>query len=106
MPPVAGAYPISGVGKLPNVTIAHPGEVWSDQRALGNIVPGAAIIPVDIAGKKGKKQIAAGDAPDRRQVAVALRQVEVPDINPGSQYSVALGPNEIVNLLIADGDYL
>jgi hypothetical protein len=72
----------SGVGKLPNVTIAHPGEVWSDQRAQGNIVPGAAIIPVNIAGKKGKKQIAAGDAPDRRQVAVALRQVEVPDINP------------------------
>jgi hypothetical protein len=105
-PPVAGAYPITGTGKLPNATVAHPGEVWSDQRAQGNIVPGAAIMPVNIAGKKGKKQIIAGDVPDRRQVAVALRQVEVPDLNSGSQYAPALGPNEIVNLLIADGDYV
>jgi hypothetical protein len=36
-------------------------------------------------------------------VGVALRQVEVPDVNTGPN---ALGPNEIVNTAIASGDYL
>jgi hypothetical protein len=37
---------------------------------------------------------------------VALRQIAVPDINTGSMYNPALGPNEIVNLPIADQDYV
>lgn len=101
-PPVPGAFPISGVGKLPNVTIAHPGEVWSNRTASGNVVPGAAVAPV-IGAKSKFKQLVALDTPDPRQVAVAMRQVEVPDQNSGP---AALGPNEIVNKMIADGDWL
>lgn len=103
MTPVAGAYPLTGVAKLPNVDIAHPGEVWSNLRANGIIVPGAAIAPVNVGGKLRAKQLIVGDTPDTRQVAVAMRQIEIPDVNTGPS---ALGPNEIVNQSIADGDYL
>lgn len=103
MTPVAGAYPLTGVAKLPNVTIASPGEVWSNQRANGIIIPGSAIAPVNVGGKLRVKTLIVGDAPDVRQVAVAMRQIEIPDVNNGPS---ALGPNEIVNQAIADGDYL
>jgi hypothetical protein len=103
MTPVAGAYPIQGVGKLPNVDIANPGEVWSNLKANGNIVPGACIAPVVGATRKYKQVAAGGDAPQRRQVGIALRTVEVPDVNTGPS---ALGPNEIINQMIADGDWL
>jgi hypothetical protein len=102
MTTVAGAFPIQGVGKLPNVTIQHPGEVWSNRRASGNVVPGAAVAPV-IGAKLKYKQLVAGDTPDSRQVAVALRQIQVPDQNTGP---AALGPNELVNQMIADQDWL
>lgn len=103
MTPVAGAYPLLGVAKLANVTIASPGEVWSNLRANGIIVPGAAVAPVNVGGKLRAKQLLVGDTPVIEQVGVALRQVEVPDVNTGPS---ALGPNEIVNQSIADGDYL
>jgi hypothetical protein len=103
MTPVAGAYPLLGVGKLPNATIASPGEVWSNLRANGVIIPGAAIAPVNVGGKLYAKQLIAGDTPVKEQVGVALRQVEVPDVNSGPN---ALGPNEIVNQAIANADYL
>lgn len=110
MPPVpaaqVGAYPLLGVGKLPNADIAAPGEVWSNLRANGVIIPGAAIAPVNVGGKLYAKQILAGDTPTKEQVAVALRQIAIPDNNTGSLYAAALGPNEIVNLQIPDGDYL
>ena len=41
--------------------------------------------------------------PGSEQVAIAFRQVEIPDINTGPS---ALGPNEIVNQAIADQDYV
>jgi hypothetical protein len=103
MTPVAGAYPLTAVAKLPNVTIASPGEIWSNNRANGIIIPGAAIAPVNVGGKLYMKQLIVGDTPVKEQVAVALRQVEVPDVNNGPG---ALGPNEIVNQAIASGDYL
>jgi hypothetical protein len=103
MPPVAGAYPLTGVGGLPNVSIASPGEVWSNLRANGLIVPGAAVVPLSVGGKLNAKQLLAGDTPDIDQVGVALRQVEIPDVNIGP---LAKGPNEIVNQTIADQDYL
>ncbi len=101
MPP--GAYPLTAVAKLPNVSVAFPGEVWSRLRANGIIIPGAAIAPVNVAGKLRVKQLVVGDTPVADQVGVALRQVEVPDVNNGP---AALGPNEIVNSAIPDGDWL
>jgi hypothetical protein len=103
MSPVAGAYPMLGVGKLPNATIASPGEVWSRFRANGTVIPGAAVAPVLVSGNKRWKQLIVGDTPTIEQVAVALRQVEIPDV---SQSFTALGPNEIVNQAIPDGDYV
>lgn len=103
MTPVAGAYPLLGVGKLPNVTVASPGEVWSNLRANGVIVPGSCIAPVAVGGHLRAKVVAVGDTINKDQLAVAMRQVEIPDINTGP---LALGPNEIVNQAIADGDYL
>lgn len=103
MTPVAGAYPLLGVGKLPNVDVASPGEVWSNVRANGIIVPGSAVMPVNVGGDLYMKVIASGDTPVKEQVGVAMRQIEVPDVNTGP---LALGPNEIVNQAIADGDWL
>lgn len=103
MTPVAGAYPLLGVAKLPNVSVASPGEVWSNNRANGIIIPGAAVAPVNVAGKLYLKQCIVGDTPDINQVGVALRQVEIPDVNTGPN---ALGPNEIVNQAIANADWL
>jgi hypothetical protein len=103
MPPTAGAYPLLGVGKLPNVSVASPGEVWTNHRANGVIVPGAAVAPVNVGGKLRLKQLVALDTPNIDQVAIAARQVEVPDVNTGPG---ALGPNEIVNQAIADGDWV
>jgi hypothetical protein len=102
----AGAYPLTAVGNLPNVTVAYPGDVWSDRRANGNIVPGAAVFPVNVGGKLYYKQIVDADiiaAGDGDRVAVAMRQVEIPDVNSGP---TEMGPNEIVNQMIASGDYL
>lgn len=98
MSPTAGAFPLIGVGVLPNVDIAYPGEIFSNKRSVGVIVPGACVAP----SGAGYKQVAAGDAFDARQLAVALRQVEHPDTNTGPS---ALGPNELVNQLIASGDW-
>lgn len=103
MAPTAGAYPLTAVGKLPNVSVASPGEVWSNLRANGIVVPGACIAPVAVSGKLYAKTVLAGDTPDIDQVGVALRQVEVPDINNGP---AALGPNEIVNQSITSGDWI
>lgn len=107
IPPQQGAYPLTGVGKLPNADVASPGEVWTDRRANGVIIPGSAIVPVEVGGLLAVKPVAVlADVVDTRQVAVALRQIAVPDINTGSMYNPALGPNEIVNLSIADQDWV
>lgn len=105
--PVAGAYPIAGTGKLPNAAIAYPGEVWTNRRADGNLVPGSCVRPVAVGGRKAYRVVAAGEVNGTEfttdDLAVALRQVEIPDVNNGP---AALGPNEIVNQLIASGDYV
>jgi hypothetical protein len=115
-----GAYPLTGTGKLPNVDVASPGEVWSNKRASGIIVPGTLVKPVLVGEVGSVAPVATGDTveiatavvkPDTTHVyqeslAVAMRQIMVPDINTGSQYNLALGPNEIVNLPIASGDYV
>ena len=116
MSPVAltqqGGYPLLGVGALPNADVAFPGEVWSHKRANGVIVPGTCVRPVMVSGVECVQPVAADTIVDTgaglrsQDLAVALRQIMVPDINPGSQYNPVLGPNEIVNLPIADQDYV
>lgn len=108
-----GAYPLLGVGQLPNADVAYPGEVWSNKRANGVIIPGSCVKPSVVSGVECVAPVVAGDAISesggglrRETLAVALRQIMIPDINPGSQYNPQLGPNEIVNLPIADLDYV
>jgi len=95
------------------VDVASPGEVWSNKRASGVILPGTLVKPVQVGGVGSVAPVAEGDsivetgAGIRSQsLAVAMRQIMAPDINPGSQYNIALGPNEIVNLPIADKDWV
>lgn len=107
MTPTAGSYPIGGVDKLPHVTVAFPGEHWSNRVASGVIVPGEAVVPVASAGGHGRWRTAtAADSAKGSQVAIALKTVQVPDRNPGSQYNESLGPNDIVNRNIVDGEYV
>lgn len=108
-----GAYPLNGVGALPNVDVASPGEVWSRKRADGIIVPGSLVRPIEVGTVGSVIPVAEGDvivndgAGIRKELlAVAMRQIMTPDINTGSQYNPALGPNEIVNLSIASGDWV
>lgn len=102
--PVPGAFPLTSVARLPNVTIAYPGERWSDRKASGVIAPGTAVVPVASGGKLLMRAAASGDA--TTQMAVASRTIDVPDRNPGSIYQEALGPNDIRNLPIQNGDYI
>jgi hypothetical protein len=117
MSPVAltqvGAYPLLGVGQLPNVDVASPGEVWSHRAANGVIVPGTPLVPTIVGGVEcvrpivgGDTIVLSGDGLRREAISVAFRQIMIPDQNFGSQYNPALGPNEIVNLPIASGDYV
>lgn len=107
-----GNFPLKDASKLPNVSVAHPGEVWTRGKASGAIVPGVPVVPVNrtVNGKDVLSYVAvstsaqvgsAAVAPS--QIALALRKVEVPDTNTGPG---ALGPNEIVNQTITDGDYV
>jgi hypothetical protein len=102
--PVPGAFPLTSVARLPNVTVAYPGERWSDRKASGIVAPGTAVVPVASGGKLLMRAAQGGDAVT--QMAVAMRTIDVPDINPGSIYQEALGPNEIRNLPIQNGDYI
>jgi hypothetical protein len=101
---VPGAFPLTSVARLPNVTVAYSGERWSDRKASGVIAPGTAVVPVSSGGKLLMRAAASGDAVT--QMAVAMRTIDVPDQNPGSIYQEALGPNDIRNLPIQNGDYV
>lgn len=103
--PVPGAFPLDSADALPNVTIAYPGERWSDRKATGGpIVPGVAVVPVASAGKLLMRPAVDGDAVT--QLAVASRTIDVPDTSDRSWYNTPLGPNEIRNLPIPNGDYI
>jgi len=82
MPPTVGNFPLSGVAKLPNVTVAFPGEHWSRAKAQEPIVPGEAVVEVNQGGVLYVKRAAAADSGSKR-VAIALRTVQVPDVNTG-----------------------
>jgi hypothetical protein len=99
----AGSFELTGVGALPNVTVAFPGEKWSNRKASGapGIVPGQAVVPTTSAGGLFMRPANAGDA--ITQLAIALRPIDVPDVNTGPG---SLGPNEIRNTKIAQGEYV
>jgi hypothetical protein len=110
-----GIFPLKDASALPNVSVAHPGEVWTRGVASGTVVPGQAVVPgyQTVNGKDRLIYRAVGGSADvssaaiaPTQVAIALRKIEVPDQNSGSQYNEALGPNQIVNLPITNGDYV
>lgn len=104
MPPTVGNFPLASVAKLPNVTVAFPGEHWSRAKAIEPIVPGEAVVEVNNAGKLYVKRATAAEAGGgSRRVAVALRTVQVPDVNTGPGQ---IGPNEIVNQIIPIGEYV
>lgn len=97
-----GPYPLTGVGKLPNVTLAfNDGDHWSNRFASGNITPGVAVVPAASAGRLFMRTANSSDP--ATQLAIALRTVDVPDPNTGP---TALGPNEIRNQVIKDGEYV
>lgn len=104
MPPVqatVGDYPLSGVAGLPNVTVAFPGEHWSNRYAAEDITPGDAVVPVNVNGRLGMRKALAADL--GLQLAIALRTVDIPDPNSGP---ASVGPNEIKNTVIKAGEYV
>jgi hypothetical protein len=100
-PSTVGDFPLTGVAGLPNVTVAFPGEHWSDRTASGAITPGEAVVPVSSAGSKQMRKATASDT--GAQLAIALRCVDIPDSNMGVGSN---GPNEIKNTVIANGQYV
>lgn len=106
--PTAGSFVIDGVSKLPHVTVAFPGEHWSNKKASGTIVPGEAVVPSGV-GSDGVGRLRtanAGDSARGAQVAVALKTVQDPDRNPGSVYNEQLSPNDIMNRDLVDGEWV
>ena len=97
----AGSFPLTGTADLPNVTVAFPGEHWSNRKASGAVTPGEAVVPEASAGGLYMRVAQSGDA--ITQLAIALRPVDVPDANTGPD---SLGPNEIRNTPLAQGDYV
>lgn len=94
----AGAFALTGVGNLPNVTVAFPGEHWSNRKASGAVTPGEAVVPVASGGSLYMRTAGASDA--ATQLAIALRPVDHPDPTG------VLGPNEIRNQEIAEHEYV
>lgn len=92
-PADVGSFPLTGVAELPNVTVAFPGEHWSNRKAAQTITPGQAVMPMNSGGALYVTPAGSADSGSRR-IGIALRTVQVPDINTGP---TALGPNEIMN---------
>lgn len=97
-----GSFPLTGVAALPNVTVAFPGEHWSNRKAYETIVPGEAVIPVNSGGSLYVQRAGSADSGSLR-LGIALRTVQVPDINTGPNQQ---GPNEIMDTAIAQHDYV
>lgn len=95
-------HELTGVGALPNVTVAFPGEHWSDAVASGRaITPGEAVIVTTSGTALACKPVSPSDNGDPR-VGIALRTIDVPE----AEHPRALGPNEIRNTDIAVGEYV
>lgn len=97
----SGSFPLTGVAALPNVTVAFPGEHWSDAKAAEDITPGEAVTTMASGGKLYVVRASSGTLDPR--TAIALRTVATPDVNTGPG---SLGPNEIMNADILEGEYV
>jgi hypothetical protein len=102
-PPDIGGFPLEGVGALPNVSVAFPGEHWSNRKAAEAITPGEAVVLIASGGAASMRVAEAGDGALANRVAIALRTVQQPDVNTGPG---SLGPNEIMNAVIPAGEYV
>jgi hypothetical protein len=107
MPPTreaAGNFNLTGTKGLPHIAVAFPGEHWSDVVASGSVVPGEAVVPAGSANARGQRMMRTAKANDTLPLlAVALRPIDVPDVNNGPG---AIGPNEIRNQTMHDGEYV
>lgn len=106
-----GSFQLTSVAKLPNVTVAFPGEHWSDGRAepangASAIVPGTLVVPTSSGGARYWTPISAVGSAGLAQACVALRPISVPDLNVGSEYNPQLTPNDIMNLPLAAGSFV
>lgn len=99
-----GSFPLAGTSALPNITVAFPGEHWSDGKAQEAITPGELIVQTASASRKYWRRGAASSA-DASSVkaAVALRTIQIPDPNTGPG---ALGPNQVMDHEIAVGEWV
>lgn len=93
-----GGFKLSSVAGLPNIQVAFPGEHWSDGKAATDLTPGELVVPINSGGKLHWQRAASG-AVDAR-ASIALNTVQHPDLNVGSNYAEALGPNQILNRTI------
>lgn len=110
-----GAFPLTGIhaANLPYVTVANGARArhYSNRKASGAITPGAAVVPTALAAGSAAvntpgaslKMKVAGSGDAITQLGIALRCVQVPDQNTGPS---SIGPNEVMNTEIADGDYV
>lgn len=104
MTPTAGSFPLTGVAKLPHVSVARDGERWSDRVASGAITPGDAVVPAGSASVQGQAMLRKANESDAiTSMAIALRPIDVPDPNTGPN---ALGPNQVRNQQIEHGEYV
>lgn len=102
--PTVGSFPLDSVENLPLVTVAHQGEHWSDRVASGTVSPGVCVVPVAGQDRYTVEQASGAEASAlASQAGIALRPVDIPDVNTGPN---ALGPNEVRNQDMADGDWV
>jgi hypothetical protein len=104
--PTVGHFPLTGVAKLPNVTIAFPGEHWSNRLASGAVTPGEAVIEVSLGGKLAMRTATSAAEAASKKAAIATRVIDPPDGASDSLYTISLGPNEIKNRVINHGEYV
>lgn len=106
--PTPGPYVLTDGRGLPNVTVAFPGEHFSQCKASGIINPGDVVVPFASATPTGTQRYVrrATGSDNINQCAIALQPVSPPDVNIGSLYNPVLGPNEIVNRPLTQDSYV
>lgn len=96
-----GSFPLESVAGLPHVSLAFPGEHWSDGKATEAITPGSMVTTVASGGKKYHSIAASGTV--SRKHGIAMRTVQIPDPNGGPN---SLSPNDVMNEDISAHEYV